>query len=270
MAGSGVWILTLLLLTVFHSQVDTSGNIPDGENIAFDASIGGTSNPIVMAFNKWTGGVKIHINVNNEDSDYDEDYADYMSTMYKGEPTQSETVLVAAGRSSGGTTLSVEGTNFTTESQPQMNITQLPITVNSSDGSKTFDKIEYPQTIAWGKFQHEVMVNVGGHSSNISQRYVNRIKFLPPGDDVIVLDQNAGCAPESFSVEVQAGNTNRHVGCLTYVDSKGQHLTIILMMVASVFVTLVIISVIACCVIRKGKKNSYTPNMELDTIGEKC
>ncbi|ELT99322.1 hypothetical protein CAPTEDRAFT_197141 [Capitella teleta] len=123
----------------------------------------------------------------------------------------------------------------------------------------TFVLLTISFNIMWGKFQHEVMVLVGGRSSNISQRYVNRIMLLPC-DDVIALDQNARCAPESFSVEAQAGNTNRHVGCLTYVDSKGQHLTIILMIVASILV-------MACCVIRKEKRNSYTPNVELETIG---
>ncbi|ELU03750.1 hypothetical protein CAPTEDRAFT_185172 [Capitella teleta] len=46
----------------------------------------------------------------------------------------------------GGTKLTVAGSNFADESNPLMNITQMPIVVNNSDGTKTFDQVNYPLT----------------------------------------------------------------------------------------------------------------------------
>jgi hypothetical protein len=52
---------------------------------------------------------------------------------------------------------------------------------------------------------------------------------------------------------VQAGNTNGHAGCLSYVGSEGAPLTLILGISSGVVAVLVIASIIACCVIRKPK-----------------
>ncbi|ELT94312.1 hypothetical protein CAPTEDRAFT_189668 [Capitella teleta] len=107
--------------------------------------------------------------------------------------------------------------------------------------------------VAWGEFQHEAEVRVGGIRSNISERFHNRILFFAP--DESQLERGFGCqeASDAHSVDVQAGNTNGHAGCLSYVASEGAPLTMILGISAGALTVLTIASIIACCVTRKPK-----------------
>uniref|UniRef100_X2A1J6 IPT/TIG domain-containing protein n=1 Tax=Capitella teleta TaxID=283909 RepID=X2A1J6_CAPTE len=152
----------------------------------------------------------------------------------------------------GGTELTVVGSNFEAESNPQMNLTQKAI--NTLDGTKTFDEVKYPPTISWGHFQHEAVVRVGGMRSNITERLVNRLLFLPP--DEAQLDPESGCknSKESHLVEVAAGNTNRHVGCLTYDPDDDTPLRMILVFaVYCVVAVVVVVSIIAFYIVQKRK-----------------
>ncbi|ELU06064.1 hypothetical protein CAPTEDRAFT_190872 [Capitella teleta] len=54
-------------------------------------------------------------------------------------------------------------------------------------------------------------------------------------------------------LQVQAGNTNGHAGCLSYVASEGAPLTMILGISTGAVTVLIIASIIACCVTRKPK-----------------
>ncbi|ELU14357.1 hypothetical protein CAPTEDRAFT_211385 [Capitella teleta] len=238
----------------------------------------------------------------------------------------------------GGTELTVVGSNFEAESNPQMNLTQKAI--NTLDGTKTFDEVKYPPTpcsvlkqsemtcktpelqlpsseefgsfkaeyrfgfifdgfedrqdfegnitseitveiavvelhsisehhwppydatrrqplhieISWGHFQHEAVVRVGGIRSNITERFVNRLLFLPP--DEAQLKPESGCktSKEAHSVEVAAGNTNRHVGCLTYDPDDDTPLRMILVFaVCGVVAVVVVASIIAFYIVQKRK-----------------
>ncbi|ELU04248.1 hypothetical protein CAPTEDRAFT_186887 [Capitella teleta] len=212
----------------------------------------------------------------------------------------------------GGTKLTVVGSNFEAESNPHMNLTQMAI--NTPDGTKTFDEVNYPPTpcsvlkqsemtcktpklqlpsskefgsfkaeyrfgfifdgfeephdveinstseiiveitISWGHFQHEVVVRVGGIRSNITERFVNRLLFLPP--DEAQLDPESGCktSKESHSVEVAAGNTNRHVGCLTYdLDDDTPPRMILVFAVYGVVAVVLVVSIIAFYIAQKRK-----------------
>jgi hypothetical protein len=102
-----------------YGSVQT-GVTPDRKDITFGDNIGGTSNPMVLEFNKWTvsvlhnsnsvncygfvgvciqGGVKIHIDVYDDDSNND-DHVDSISTIYRGPPGQFENLLTAEARTS--------------------------------------------------------------------------------------------------------------------------------------------------------------------------
>ncbi|ELT94864.1 hypothetical protein CAPTEDRAFT_205366 [Capitella teleta] len=153
----------------------------------------------------------------------------------------------------GGTRVTVTGQNFAAETDPYLNLTQAEITLNTSDGQHTFNAVGYPLTVTWGKFQHEAQVRVGGIRSNISERFHNRILFFAPEE--AQLDQEFGCQESSnaYSVDVQAGNTDRHAGCLSYVGSEGAPLTMILGISAGAVTALIMASLIACCVSRKPK-----------------
>ncbi|ELT91610.1 hypothetical protein CAPTEDRAFT_188763 [Capitella teleta] len=89
MVCAGVRILWLLLLAASPAQ----------EYITFGDKIGETPNPMVFEFNKWTGGVKIHIDVYDKDSNND-DYVDGISTIHRGLPGQFENLLTAEARTS--------------------------------------------------------------------------------------------------------------------------------------------------------------------------
>ncbi|ELU03072.1 hypothetical protein CAPTEDRAFT_212669, partial [Capitella teleta] len=112
--------------------------------------------------------------------------------------------------------------------------------------------------IAWGHFQHEALVHVGGIQARITRRYHNLIQFLPPDENEFLLSGKSGCSSDSFSVKVEAGNTQQHVGCLSYVTSDDIPVTMIAVIAACVFafvVVIVVVSIIACCVIRKSKRS---------------
>ncbi|ELU11574.1 hypothetical protein CAPTEDRAFT_212931 [Capitella teleta] len=81
-----------------YGSVQT-GVTRDRKYITFGDNIGGTSNPMVLEFNKWTGGVKIHIDVYDDDSNND-DHVDSISTIYRGPPGQFENLLTAEARTS--------------------------------------------------------------------------------------------------------------------------------------------------------------------------
>ncbi|ELU09084.1 hypothetical protein CAPTEDRAFT_200088 [Capitella teleta] len=237
----------------------------------------------------------------------------------------------------GGTELTVVGSNFEAESNPQMNLTQKAI--STLDGTKTFDEVKYPPTpcsvlkqsemtcktpelqlpsskefgsfkaeyrfgfifdgfqeahdvegnitseitveitvvelhsisehhwppydatkrqplnieISWGHFQHEAVVRVGGIRSNITERLVNRLLFLPP--DEAQLDPKSGCktSNEAHSVEVAAGNTNQRVGCLTYDPDDDTPLRMILVFAVCGVVAVVVVSIIAFYIVQKRK-----------------
>ncbi|ELU04381.1 hypothetical protein CAPTEDRAFT_199879 [Capitella teleta] len=115
-----------------------------------------------------------------------------------------------------------------------------------------------PYDITWGHFQHETLVHVGGIEAEITRRYHNLIQFLPPDEDGFLVSGESGCSPESYSVEVLAGNTRQLVGCLSFVASDDVPLTMIAVIAACVFslvVVVVVVSIIACCVIRKSKRS---------------
>ncbi|ELT88453.1 hypothetical protein CAPTEDRAFT_188615, partial [Capitella teleta] len=65
--------------------------------------------------------------------------------LYKANPV-IEDLTPKALSSQGGTTMTVIGSNLDTVANSRLNITQLSITVNSTDGTKTFDQVDYPLT----------------------------------------------------------------------------------------------------------------------------
>ncbi|ELU15211.1 hypothetical protein CAPTEDRAFT_187194 [Capitella teleta] len=81
---------------------------------------------------------------------------------------------------------------------------------------------------------------------NEHKRYVNLLTFLLPGDNYTRPEYRV-CIGVIIS---GSSSRQRQSACWLFdlsVESKGQHLTIILVIVASVLVTLVIVSIVICC-----------------------
>ncbi|ELU10317.1 hypothetical protein CAPTEDRAFT_224761 [Capitella teleta] len=156
----------------------------------------------------------------------------------------------------GGTEITVHGKNFVFEGTQYMNLTQMQINVNTSDGPKTFDAHNYDLILKWGIFQHEAKVLVSNINSNITKLFDNKLQFRPPVE--VQLVQKADCQPGSHYVEVKAGNTKRQVGCLTYGRSKVSLKIIILLVVFAVAVAIAV-AIVVCCIIREKKKKDFEP-----------
>ncbi|ELT87444.1 hypothetical protein CAPTEDRAFT_201441 [Capitella teleta] len=111
--------------------------------------------------------------------------------------------------------------------------------------------------VAWGAFQQEAEIYVGGTTANVTKRYHNLILFFPPDEKQIITSERHACRASAHVVEVRAGNTNRHVGCLQYA-AGGDDLPSMLIAIAvsgAAVVLLVIALAITSCVVW-GRKSS--------------
>ncbi|ELU04344.1 hypothetical protein CAPTEDRAFT_193515 [Capitella teleta] len=113
--------------------------------------------------------------------------------------------------------------------------------------------------VAWGAFQQEAEIYVGGIRANVTKRYHNLILFFPPGEEQIIANERLACreSPAAHVVEVHAGNANRHVGCLQYATRGGEAPVVLIASVASgVVVFLVVALSISSCVVWKRMKST--------------
>ncbi|ELU17694.1 hypothetical protein CAPTEDRAFT_217834 [Capitella teleta] len=110
--------------------------------------------------------------------------------------------------------------------------------------------------IAWGEFQNQAVVRVGGLACTIAKRYDNQILFFPPVEqDVLLLNANTACyaSPDSHTVDVQVGNNNQRAGCLSYAQSS--YMMVIVIVASCVGVIIVVGICIGCYV--KYRKRTY-------------
>ncbi|ELU00537.1 hypothetical protein CAPTEDRAFT_193817 [Capitella teleta] len=110
--------------------------------------------------------------------------------------------------------------------------------------------------IAWGEFQNQAVVRVGGLACTIAKRYDNQILFFPPVEqDVLLLNANTACyaSPDSHTVDVQVGNNNQRAGCLSYAESN--YMMVIVIVASCVGVIIVVGICIGCYV--KYRKRTY-------------